>query len=351
MQRSRVTNRAESPLLAALLLVAFTIATSSAIGVHLLSGATDYTESANGPGGDVVVSHGDQGTSVLASKIPAGNTLSVYRGQEFIGNFTEGDTGERFRFPTANGESVTVIATTDRGSKRVIHSSNARESTIISLYKYEETSGPAVDEFGRYPGNVSTEVIRNESGVNGSGFQFPKNSKSVVSSNTSVIPNNTRFTVSVWINSDNPNGTVIDRTTDLPFRVAFDSNKLVWRYSDADGDTVNASYKLPNALSEGGWHHIAVLGTYDPMNGDGRHELYLDGERVATASPTGTWKGEPTMNKMQLGYPTRSSGGGKVAKTEFVGWIDEVYIIRGGSSDLVETLCQRDAPSGHQCAS
>ena len=335
-----------SPVVGVILLVAVTVILSAGVGLFVLD--QQPPDSMN-TGTGVTVDESDEGVEVSPVTIES-DTIEVRRNGQTLHQFEQGDIGDSVPVPVLEDDTVTVVGVTD-GTETVLTSATASDSSIVAEYTFEETSGDAEDTTGDFPGTVSADVTRGVSGVSGNAYEFTNGTDTTVVVDKAVIPERGTFTISMWIQTNEVDGTLFDMTRGSRyFNTQFDGTSFEWRYEDEDDADIQLDATLDSALDDGEWHHIAVVGGY---HREMPNSIYIDGEHVLTEqrSTGDSLDGKPALNDFTIGTFVDSYGSSDVTKTEYDGRIDEVRVVHGGGENLARALCAIDAPDGHPCAS
>lgn len=197
----------------------------------------------------------------------------------------------------------------------------ALTDSIVSYYKFDESSGSAADSAGANTGTVSATMTYGATGKIGTAYTLDGND--YVSIN-GVTTNTTNISVSVWVKS-----TVASNY--LSILDSYSGTRLMFHWSRngqsdflgyMDGATIGASNKAPP--NDGNWHHIVwvITGTTG--------YVYLDGSQ--SAQITG-------MAARNIGTQTAIGAGYDMTAWFWSGTIDEVGIWnRALSSAEVTTL-------------
>ena len=164
-----LSQRAVSPVMGVILLVAVTVILSATVGVFVLN-----QQPADAGDTNSAVTIEETATGVEITAVAVDSPLEVQYGGEVVETIQPDETGATVSLPMAPGEDVTVIAQAD-GSETVVTSETYSAGDNPSLLAYYTLDGTSGDD---YSGNERhAEPVRVDPGVSGvrdSAFHFTR---------------------------------------------------------------------------------------------------------------------------------------------------------------------------------
>ena len=184
----------------------------------------------------------------------------------------------------------------------IAHYRMAQVSAAGSVVRILDSSGNANHQDEIYVGGTAPWIVSNR-GVDGQGASFPGSALPSASDNPSMTLSG-EVSVAAWVYMDESvHGPIVDKESE--FILAVDNGQI--------GAVVESCFVATDVPATTGWHHVAF--SYDETMG--QVVLYVDGVMEAAVSCVAS---------------PNSNGPLKLANN-FVGALDEVYVLRRALSD------------------
>lgn len=312
---TRQHDRAVSPVVAVILMVAVTVVLSAVVGMFVFNLGQNAT---NSDAQDIGVRTTVDGSTLTVQVITGdADEVQLRVNGTVADSATDASPGTSLSASVTPDSDVTVLSVTD-GERRVISNTNPLangEATVsdtiagptdglIAYYEADAGSGSvAYDTAESNDGQITDASWTSAAQVGSHALFFSGSSGSVEAPHQDYL-NRSTFSVSVWVNFDDLatgswQGIVSKGTGSSPDRnyaLFQNKNSKQVHFSFWRTDSSWASYNSNSNLSANTWHH--VVATYDGS----KFKLYLDGSLDASYSETGT----PTTTDESLyigGFP------------------------------------------------